>query len=86
MPTVGLFPKAGPRPKMSPASSPAPETRPMARELARSIRASASGDVLPSTRSGLTKVKAEAALRILAYNILHAINLIGAPNLRARLA
>jgi len=35
---------------------------------------------------GLTKVKAEAALSILAYNILRAINLIGAINLRARLA
>ena len=35
---------------------------------------------------GLTKVKAEVALSILAYNILRAINLIGAPNLRARLA
>jgi hypothetical protein len=35
---------------------------------------------------GLTKVKAEAALSILADNILRAINLIGAPNLRARLA
>ena len=35
---------------------------------------------------GLTKVKAEAALSILAYNILRAINLIGAPNLQTRLA
>ena len=36
------------------------------------------------TRS-LAKVKAEAALSILAYNILRAINLIGATELRARL-
>ncbi|HEX5421853.1 MAG TPA: IS1182 family transposase [Gammaproteobacteria bacterium] len=35
---------------------------------------------------GLTNVKAEAALSILAYNILRAINLIGAPALTARLA
>lgn len=35
---------------------------------------------------GFTKVKAEAALSVLAYNILRAINLIGAPDLRARLA
>jgi len=35
---------------------------------------------------GLTKVKAKAALSILAYNILRVINLIGAHNLRARLA
>lgn len=35
---------------------------------------------------GLTKVKAEAALSILAYNILWAMNLIGATHLRARLA
>jgi hypothetical protein len=34
---------------------------------------------------GLTKVKTEAALSILAYNILRAINLIGASDLRARL-
>jgi transposase len=35
---------------------------------------------------GLTKVRAEAALSILAYNVLRAINLIGAPDLTARLA
>jgi len=35
---------------------------------------------------GLTKVKAEAALSVLAYNILRAVNLIGASGLRARLA
>lgn len=35
---------------------------------------------------GLTNVKAEAALNILAYNILRATNLIGAPDLAARLA
>ena len=35
---------------------------------------------------GLTKVKAEAALSILTYNILRVINLIGAPNLQAKLA
>jgi IS5 family transposase len=35
---------------------------------------------------GITKVKAEAALSILAYNILRAINLIGPFDLRARLA
>ncbi len=35
---------------------------------------------------GITKVKAEAALSILAYNILRAINLIGSFDLRARLA
>jgi len=35
---------------------------------------------------GLAKVKAEAALSILAYNVLRAINLIGASNLTARLA
>ena len=35
---------------------------------------------------GITKVKAEAALSILAYNILRAINLIGPFELRARLA
>ena len=37
------------------------------------------------TRS-LAKVKAEAALSVLAYNILRATNLVGALNLRARLA
>lgn len=35
---------------------------------------------------GLTKVKAEAALSVLAYNVLRAINLVGANNLRASLA
>jgi hypothetical protein len=35
---------------------------------------------------GITKVKGEAALSILAYNILRAINLIGPFDLRARLA
>jgi len=35
---------------------------------------------------GLVKVKTETALSILAYNILRAINLIGAPDLRARFA
>lgn len=35
---------------------------------------------------GLTKVKAEAALSVLAYNILRAMNLVGATHLRARLA
>jgi transposase len=35
---------------------------------------------------GLVKVKAEAALSILAYNILRAVNLIGASSLRIRLA
>jgi hypothetical protein len=35
---------------------------------------------------GITKVKAEAALSILAYNILRAINLVGPFELRARLA
>jgi transposase len=35
---------------------------------------------------GLTKVRAEAALSILAYNVLRAINLIGAPDLTATLA
>lgn len=35
---------------------------------------------------GLAKVKAEAALSVLAYNILRAVNLIGASALRARLA
>jgi transposase len=34
---------------------------------------------------GITKVKAETALSVLAYNILRAINLIGPINLRARL-
>jgi transposase len=35
---------------------------------------------------GLAKVKAEAALSVLAYNILRATNLVGALNLRAKLA
>ena len=35
---------------------------------------------------GLAKVKAEAALSVLAYNILRAMNLVGVSNLRARLA
>ena len=35
---------------------------------------------------GITKVRGEAALSILAYNILRAINLIGPFALRARLA
>lgn len=35
---------------------------------------------------GLAKVKAEAALSVLAYNLLRATNLVGALNLRARLA
>ena len=35
---------------------------------------------------GLAKVKAEAALSILAYNILRAVNLIGASDLSAKLA
>ncbi|MEA2880274.1 MAG: hypothetical protein QOF14_5470, partial [Hyphomicrobiales bacterium] len=35
---------------------------------------------------GLAKVKAEAALSVLAYNILRAVNLIGASALRTRLA
>ena len=35
---------------------------------------------------GLIKVKAEAALSVLAYNILRAINLVGAGKLRASLA
>lgn len=35
---------------------------------------------------GLTKVRAETALSILAYNILRAINMIGTSDLRARLA
>jgi hypothetical protein len=35
---------------------------------------------------GITKVKGEAALSIMAYNILRAINLIGPFDLRARLA
>jgi hypothetical protein len=34
---------------------------------------------------GITKVKAETALSVLAYNILRAINLIGPLDLRARL-
>jgi hypothetical protein len=41
------------------------------------------GDAPPEA---FTKVKAEAALSILAYNILRAINLIGPFDLRARLA
>ena len=35
---------------------------------------------------GLAKVKAEAALSILAYNLLRAMNLVGAIKLRAKLA
>ena len=35
---------------------------------------------------GLAKVKAEAALSVLAYNLLRAMNLVGAVNLRAKLA
>src|SRR5262249_6963229 len=35
---------------------------------------------------GLNKVKAETALSVLAYNILRAINLVGASGLRASLA
>jgi transposase len=35
---------------------------------------------------GLKKVSGEAALSVLAYNIIRAINLLGATNLRARLA
>jgi transposase len=35
---------------------------------------------------GLGKVSAEAALSVLAYNIIRAINLIGAATLRASLA
>jgi transposase len=35
---------------------------------------------------GLNRVRAEAALSVLAYNILRATNLIGALNLRGRLA
>ena len=35
---------------------------------------------------GITKVKVEAALSILAYNILRAVNLIGPFELRAKLA
>lgn len=35
---------------------------------------------------GFAKVRAEAALSVLAYNILRAVNLIGASNLSARLA
>ena len=34
---------------------------------------------------GITKVKAETALSVLAYNILRAINLVGPLDLRARL-
>jgi transposase len=35
---------------------------------------------------GLSKVKAEAALSVLAYNLARAISLIGASKLRAKLA
>lgn len=35
---------------------------------------------------GLNKVRAEAALSVLAYNILRAVNLIGAGKLSAKLA
>jgi hypothetical protein len=35
---------------------------------------------------GLNKVKAETALSVLAYNILRAINLVGASGLSASLA
>jgi len=35
---------------------------------------------------GLAKVKAEAALSVLAYNILRAVNLVGPANFRAKLA
>jgi hypothetical protein len=34
----------------------------------------------------LSQVSAEAALRVLAYNVIRAINLIGAAALRANLA
>ena len=57
----------------------------------------ANGDALRSTikrmtaggrflTRGLAKVRAEAALSVLAYNILRAMNLIGATRLRARIA
>ena len=39
----------------------------------------------PFLTRGITKVKAETALSVLAYNILRAINLIGPLDLRARL-
>ena len=67
----------------------------------RPIRASCGGgDARPSTfgtikrmtaggrflTRGLNKVKAETALSVLAYNILRAINLVGASGLRASLA
>ena len=35
---------------------------------------------------GLSKVSGEAALSVLAYNIIRAINLVGAVTLRASLA
>ena len=35
---------------------------------------------------GITKVKAETALSVLAYNILRAINLIGPLDLRAKIS
>jgi transposase len=35
---------------------------------------------------GLDKVRAEAALSVLAYNLIRAINLISATRLRTRLA
>ncbi len=35
---------------------------------------------------GLNKARAEAALSVLAYNIIRAINLVGAATLRASLA
>ena len=35
---------------------------------------------------GLDRAKAEAALSVLAYNVLRAINLVGASSLRATLA
>lgn len=35
---------------------------------------------------GLARVKAEAALSVLAYNVLRAINLVGASSLRGMLA
>ena len=35
---------------------------------------------------GLYKVSGEAALSVLAYNFIRAINLVGAATLRARLA
>jgi hypothetical protein len=39
----------------------------------------------PGWAPGITKVKTETALSVLAYNILRAINLIGPLDLRARL-